>query len=535
MPRKSRAAEPLTESLFKEHSTSIPETEIVVGGSMDEASADVLVIGLEEAKTLGAEAAATDRNLGGMLRALLDSGSFRGEALETTSLFVKVGDAPRRGREIGLGKRDALTAERLRRVAARAVRRASAWRASTVEIVLPAMAEIARAKIDAATLVQALFEGALLGSYGYLALKSERDKRKRIERIRVALPRGASKAKAESARLRARAIALGVYLARDLSCLPPNRLTPEALAEAAQRLARSPQIRVEVFDRDRIVKEKMGALLAVASGSILPPRFIVLEYRSGRPRARRIALIGKGLTFDSGGISLKPAQRMEEMKYDMCGAAAVLGVFRVVSEIGAPVDLIGAIPATENLPSGSAVRPGDVVDSYSGKTIEVLNTDAEGRLVLADALSYIEKEHSPDAMIDLATLTGAVGTALGTHTSGLFTEDDSLAARLEEAGRVTGERTWRLPLWDEFDEHIKSEIADVKNIANGNVGGGAIIGAAFLKQFVERTPWAHLDIANVAWVDKESHYGPKGPSGYGVRLLLRLIETWGKKAQTGTA
>jgi leucyl aminopeptidase len=535
MPRKSRAAEPLAESLFKENSTSIPETEFVVSASADDPAADVLVILLEEGKTLGAEAAAIDRRLGGMLRALLDSGAFRGEALETVSLFAKVDDTPRRVLVIGLGKRDELTAERLRRVAARAVRRAGALRAPTLEIVAPAMIEISRERIDFATLVQALFEGALLGAYGYLALKSERDKGTRVEHVRVVLPRGASKPKAESARIRARAIALGVYLARDLSCLPPNRLTPEALAEAAQRLARPPQIRVEVFDRERIAKEKMGALLAVASGSVLPPRFIVLEYRSGRARARRIALVGKGLTFDSGGISIKPAHRMEEMKYDMCGAAAVLGVFRAVSEIGAPIDLIGAIPATENLPSGSAVRPGDVVESHSGKTIEVLNTDAEGRLVLADALSYIEQVYEPDAMIDLATLTGAVGTALGTHTSGLFTEDDSLAARLEEAGRVTGERTWRLPLWEEFDEHIKSDIADVKNIANGNVGGGAIIGAAFLKQFVERTPWAHLDIANVAWVDREAPYGPKGPSGYGVRLLLRLIETWGKKAQTGTA
>jgi len=533
MPRKPRATNSVAGAVLSQPSTSLPRSEIHYGSPLD-ASSDLIVVALEESKSLDRETDALDAHLGGSLAALRAAGGFSGEALESANLFANVGGAARRVLVVGLGRRDALTAERVRRAAGLAARRARSFGAARIELAFPAFSQIARGELDTAALVQAAFEGALLGAYGYLALKSDapaggKKTKKPLESVALAVPKGVSKAKADAGHARARAVAAGVYLARDLACLPPNRLTPAALGSAALTLARPGKIRVAVSDGAWMAEQKMNALLAVAAGSVLPPRFIVLEYTSGRPRARRLAIIGKGLTFDSGGISLKPAQRMEEMKYDMCGAAAVLGIFRAVAESGAPIDLVGAIPAAENLPSGSAVRPGDVIGSHSGKTIEVLNTDAEGRLVLADALSYVEKTFKPDAMIDLATLTGAIGTALGTHASGLFTEDDALAARIEDAGRVTGERAWRLPLWEEYDEHVQSDIADVKNIANGNVGAGAIIGAAFLKQFVGKTPWAHLDIANVAWGDKEGHYSPRGPSGYGVRLLLRVIDSWAKR------
>ncbi|MFN0151954.1 MAG: leucyl aminopeptidase [bacterium] len=529
MPRTPRAKTTLGGG---RPSTPLPLSDVRFGAPLDPTAA-MLVVALEETTALDREAAALDVQLGGCIASILEAGSFSGELLESASVFANTSGGARRVLVVGLGKRDALTAERVRRAAGLAVRRARAVGATRFEIAVPAFAQIARGDLDAGALTQAVLEGALLGAYSYLSLKTEpapkSKQSKPIESISLALPRAASKSKADAGHARARAIAAGVYLARDLACLPPNRLTPAGLADAALELASRGKIRVRVEDAAWMATQKMDAILAVAAGSVLPPRFVVLEYASGRPRARRLAIIGKGLTFDSGGISIKPAQRMEEMKYDMCGAAAVLGVFRALAESGAPVDVVGVIPATENMPSGSAVRPGDVIGSHSGKTIEVLNTDAEGRLVLADALSYVEQTFKPEAMIDLATLTGAVGTALGVHAAGLFTEDDALAARIEGAGRETNERAWRLPLWEEYDEHVRSDIADVKNIANGNVGAGAIIGAAFLKRFVGKTPWAHLDIANVAWGDKEGHYSPRGPSGYGVRLLLRVIDSWAKK------
>jgi leucyl aminopeptidase len=429
---------------------------------------------------------------------------------------------------VGLGRRGALTLEGVRRAAGVAARRARDLGAARVESALLGRDELGGpGGAPLAAVAQAVAEGFLLGAYRFSGLRSEGPAGARaIESITLLAPPNAAKASLEAAVARARATAAGVFLARDLAHLPPNRLTPRVLADAARRLAKPPRVRVTVLDEAAIAKAGMGALLAVARGSIEPPRFIVLEYASGRKKAPRLALVGKGITFDSGGLSLKPAQRMEEMKYDMCGAAAVLGVFRAVSEVEAPVDLVGVIPTTENLPSGQSVRPGDIVVSYSGRTIEVLNTDAEGRLVLADALSYVEREHAPDAIVDLATLTGAVAIALGQHAAGLFTRDEALAERLVAAGDATGERAWRLPLWDEYMDHVKSEIADVKNIANGNAGAGAVIGAIFLRRFVERTPWAHLDIAGVAWGDKDRNYTPRGPSGYGVRLLIETISRW---------
>jgi leucyl aminopeptidase len=238
--------------------------------------------------------------------------------------------------------------------------------------------------------------------------------------------------------------------------------------------------------------------------------------------------VGKGLTFDSGGISIKPAAKMEEMKYDMCGGAVVLGVLSIVRDLGIGVHVVGAVPSTENLSGGSAYKPGDILRSYSGKTIEVQNCDAEGRLILADALAYVAKNHKPAAIIDLATLTGAVVIALGHYGAGLLSTEDALAARLEEASRRTGERLWRLPLWEEMGEHLKSDFADLKNIADGSAGAGTIVGGTFLSQFVEKIPWAHIDIAGTAWWEKDRPYMPKGPTGYGVRLILDTLRHWSR-------
>ncbi len=521
--------------------TALPASSLRYGPPAAEPS-DLVVVAIAEGARLSADAAAIDSALGGLLRTIIANGDFRGETLKSTLLYLGPGAPARRALVVGLGKPGSITLETIRRAAGLAARRARELGAGRVEMTLLGREEAAggvgggagsrdAAANDApsiAEIARAVAEGFLLGAYRFAGLRSEARARdaKPLVSVTLVAPRGAPRARLEAALVRARAAAAGVFLARDLAHLPPNRLTPSVLADEARRLGRSPRVGVAILDETAIEKAGMGALLAVARGSVEPPRFIVLESKSGKKNAPRLALIGKGVTFDSGGLSLKPAQRMEEMKYDMCGAAAVLGVFRAVAETGAPIDLIGAIPATENLPSGHSVRPGDVVVSHSGKTIEVLNTDAEGRLVLADALSYVERTYRPDAILDLATLTGAIGIALGQHAAGLFSDDEAFAERIERAGRSTGERAWRLPLWDDYFDHIKSEIADVKNIANGSAGAGAVIGAVFLRRFVEKTPWAHLDIAAVAWSDKDRHYAPRGPSGYGVRLLLELIENW---------
>ncbi len=521
---KSRAATRRRAS-FPE--TEVPDVVLAAGAPLDSAC-DLAVIALCDGKVFSADAEVFDRKSGGLLHALRADDGFRAERFETALVYLGP-DAPvRRALVIGLGKREEVTLETVRRAAGVAARRAREAGAARVETTLLGREELAAAgAASIAEVCQAVVEGFLLGAYRFAGLRSAPPKRaRRVESLTVVAPRGAGRPALQAAVARARAGAAGVYLARDLAHLPPNELTPQVLAERARRLEKPPQIRVTVMDEAAIQSAGMGALLAVARGSVEPPRFIILQYSSGRKRAARLALVGKGLTFDSGGLSLKPAQRMEEMKYDMCGAAAVLGVFRAVAEIGAPVDLVGVIPSTENLPSGSAVRPGDVIPSYSGKTIEVLNTDAEGRLVLADALSFTERTHEPDAIIDLATLTGAIAIALGQHASGLFSDNDALAARVEEAGAATGERAWRLPMWSDYFDHVKSDIADVKNIANGGAGAGATIGAVFLRRFIERTPWAHLDIAGIAWGDKDRHYSPRGPSGYGVRLLLHVIRNW---------
>ena len=318
-------------------------------------------------------------------------------------------------------------------------------------------------------------------------------------------------------------ISESVMFTRDLQAEPANTATPSFLAAKARKIASSsPKIRVKVFDRAKIKKLKMGALIGVSKGSIEPPKFIILEYRGASAGRKPIALVGKGITFDSGGISIKPSAGMEEMKYDMSGAAAVLGVFKALVQINVKGNVVGIIPATENLLGGSAQKPGDIVKTYSGKTIEVINTDAEGRLVLADALAYVVRNYNPSAIVDLATLTGAVVVALGTHATGLVSNNSELTKKLIDAGESTGERVWELPLWDEFRDQIKSDIADMKNI--GGREGGTITAAALLEKFVGETPWVHLDIAGTAYISKPLPYSPKGPTGVGVRLLMEFLK-----------
>jgi leucyl aminopeptidase len=315
---------------------------------------------------------------------------------------------------------------------------------------------------------------------------------------------------------RGEAMAAGVALARECANRPGNHCTPSYLADEAKRLGKSHGLDVQVLNRKDIEKLGMGCFLAVAKGSEQPPKFIVLQYRGAAKTAAPLVLVGKGITFDTGGISIKPAAEMDEMKFDMGGAASVLGTFRAVAHLKPKINLVGLIPACENMPSGSAVKPGDVVTSLSGQTVEILNTDAEGRLILCDALTYAER-FKPAAVVDIATLTGACVIALGHHRSGLFSPDDALAAELDRAGQAALDPCWRMPLDEEYDESLKSNFADMGNV--GPRAGGAITAAMFLKRYTAKYPWAHLDIAGSAWKSGAA----KGATGRPVPLLTQFV------------
>jgi leucyl aminopeptidase len=308
---------------------------------------------------------------------------------------------------------------------------------------------------------------------------------------------------------------------RDLSNAPGNERTPTRIGQRAEEVAKAHGLKCTVYDKRAIEKMKMGGLLAVNKGSHEEPRFIVLEYHPRRAKTH-VALVGKGITFDSGGISIKPADKMEEMKFDMCGAAAVIGTMQAAAMLGLEVRITGVIASTENLPGGAAYKPGDIIRTMSGKTIEIVNTDAEGRVILADALHYASQQ-KPDHILDYATLTGACVVALGSEAAGLFSNNDELAQKLIACGEETGERIWRLPEWDEYKELIRSDWADVKN--SGGRWGGAISAALFLKEFVDCPSWAHFDIAGTAYAEHETARESRGATGAGVRLTLKFLES----------
>ncbi|HEX3954438.1 MAG TPA: leucyl aminopeptidase [Stellaceae bacterium] len=362
--------------------------------------------------------------------------------------------------------------------------------------------------------------GAALRSYRFDKYRTTQkpEQKPSLATITVA----AAKPDAAQKAYRALGSAVGsVFFTRDLVSEPPNTLYPETMAEQAATLSEL-GLSVEVLDEARLRELGMGALLGVSQGSVRPARVVVMEHRGGPPGSAPIGFVGKGVTFDTGGISIKPAAGMGDMKWDMAGAGTVIGLMRLLAARHAKVNAVGIVGLVENMPSGSAQRPGDIVTSMSGQTIEVLNTDAEGRLVLADCLWYCQDRFKPKLMIDLATLTGAVVVALGTENAGLFSNNDQLAERLIAAGKAVAETLWRLPLGDGYDRAIDSDAADVKNIA-GDRGAGSTIGAVFLQRFVNKVPWAHLDIAGVAWSKKDTPTVPKGATAFGVRLLDQFV------------
>ena len=364
---------------------------------------------------------------------------------------------------------------------------------------------------------QSIIEGMVLGSYKFEDYKSNKNKKNYLTDI--SLTGSIDKTIVKKAQI----IGESVCFARDLGNHPANILTPTYLANESKRISKAKNMNCTVTDVSKFEKMGLGSFYGVARGAKEPAKMIIVEYNGGSKSQKPIALVGKGLTFDTGGISLKPGARMDEMKFDMCGSATVMGVMNAVSILQPKINIIFAIGSTENMPGSDAQRPGDIVTAYNGKTIEVLNTDAEGRLVLADVLSYVDKNYKPQFMIDFATLTGAVLVALGHRASGLMGNDDKLINRIKKSSIATGEKVWELPLWDEYSKDIQGKYADIQNL--GKAGAGTITAGAFLKEFVGDTPWCHLDIAGTAWGPKEPEYQPTvGATGVAVRLIYHLIE-----------
>lgn len=486
-------------------------------------AADLLAIPLVELDParwkLPARLEALDRASGGRISAAIGAGDFRGKRGETLLLFCAPAAPARRLLLVGLGSEDAVDAEALRRAAASAVGAALGRKAAHVALLAPALRRV-RAPAQA----QALAEGAGLAAYRFDRHKTRREEpAPAIASVTLVLERAADLRAARTAARVGEILADSQNLARDLSNAPANHLPPAALGQAAQKVAKEVGLRCRVLDVAELRKRKMGGILGVGLGSANTPRLIVLEHGAVLKRRPTVCLVGKGITFDSGGISIKPAAGMHEMKHDMSGAAAVVGALRAAALLRLPLHVVGVIAAAENMPSGTAYRPGDVLETASGQTVEILNTDAEGRVVLADALHFARTEYEPDAIVDLATLTGACVVALGKWCSGLWSSDEGLAGRLLRAGESSGERLWRMPLWSEHREAIRSEVGDWKN--TGGRDGGAITAAAFLWCFVEKTPFAHLDIAGTAWADKATPYQPRGATGVGVRLLLEWLRS----------
>ncbi|TAH43040.1 MAG: leucyl aminopeptidase [Betaproteobacteria bacterium] len=476
--------------------------------------AGILVAGAFADGALPAATAALDKAADGRIATLLKRGDLEDKAGSTLLLPDLPGVAAERVLLVSLGNRDDFGDKAYRDALAAAAKVLTGSAAKDAGVLL------ADVDMPERALEWRLQQAARIladGGYRFDALKSGKEaKKERGTRKFTLVIAGKVSAALESAVARGQAIAEGMALARDLGNLPGNVCTPTHLAETAEALGKQFKFDVEVLDREDVDKLGMGSFLSVARGTHEPPKFIVMHYKGGKGKAKPVVLVGKGITFDTGGISLKPGAEMDEMKFDMCGAASVLGTFKAIARMALPINVVGLIPATENMPGGRATKPGDVVTSMSGQTIEVLNTDAEGRLILCDALTYAER-FKPACVIDIATLTGACVIALGKIPSGLLANDDELAAELLRRGTDSGDRAWQLPLWEEYQELLKSNFADM-----GNIGGryaGTITAACFLARFTKAYKWAHLDIAGTAWVSGDA----KGATGRPVPLLTEFL------------
>ncbi|CAA7614693.1 leucyl aminopeptidase [Magnetospirillum sp. UT-4] len=478
-----------------------------------------VVVAVFEGRALSPAARQLDERSGGALSRAMAAGRFEGKKDQTLTVLAPAGLALNRVVLVGVGKAEAVDTQGAEGFGGTAL----AQLLTSGEAAIAIAADWAEGtKLSAAELAARIAFGARLRGYRFdrYFTKEKKEDKPSVKKVAV-LTDAAAGAKAAFAPLDK--VADGVFLTRDVVSEPANVITPEALAAEASKLSEL-GVEVEVLGEKQMRKLGMGALLGVGQGSERESQLVVMRWTGARdPEAAPLVLVGKGVCFDSGGISIKPSGGMEDMKWDMAGAGAVIGAMKALAGRKAKANVVGIVGLVENMPSGTAQRPGDVVTSMSGQTVEVLNTDAEGRLVLCDALWYAKERFKPKAMIDLATLTGAIIIALGNEYAGLFAGDDALAEAITAAGKAVGEPVWRMPLGEAYDKQLKSDIADMKNI--GGREGGSITAAQFLKRFVGDVPWAHLDIAGTAWSKKDTATVPKGATAYGVRLLDRLVAT----------
>lgn len=470
-----------------------------------------LAIGVYAANKLTPSAQSVDLASSGTITRILERGDLQVKLGQTLMLHNVVGVACERVLLVSLGEAplDAFAFAKVQRAAMLAVRE------SATQTLVSTLLETAPAKLGAKDCAAIVAQASWDVLYQFAAPKQSRVD-KVFKEMTLLVPPETDLEAVNQGLQYGQAVAMGMSLAKDLGNLPPNICTPTYLANTACQLAQQHSLQVEVLEREALQELGMGAFLAVAQGSETPPKFIILQYQGGHSTQKPVVLVGKGITFDTGGISIKPAADMDEMKYDMCGAASVLGTLKTIAILGLPLNVVGLIPTCENMPDGRATRPGDVVTSLSGQSIEILNTDAEGRLILCDALSYAER-FDPVAVIDIATLTGACVIALGHHASGLFSNQDDLARALVQAGEIAQDRAWQLPLWEDYQPQLDSNFADMANV--GGRAAGSITAACFLARFTKKYPWAHLDIAGTAWKSGKE----KGSTGRPVPLLSAFL------------
>lgn len=488
----------------------------VVQRSLAEAECDVLVVNLfEGVKEATGATGAVDKALGGAISALIERENFEGKIGQVADLTPCGAVPAARVIIVGLGKAEEFDMAKARRASSAAARRARDFKAKKVSTVLHGTGA---GSIDAATAAQALVEGAMLGTYEFNRHKTGDVKPNTLEVVEICETDASKMDAIKSGMAKGEIIADAINLARDLTNEPGNFATPTYLATQAKAIAAETGLECKVFGREEIKQMGMGLLYAVAQGSHEEPKFIVMKYT--KPGATKtIAIVGKGLTFDAGGLNIKVGGGMDSMKDDMSGGGVVISAMKAIAALKPNVNVLGLVPATENLPGGGAVKPGDIITGLSGKTVEINNTDAEGRLILADGVAYAERE-GVDEIIDLATLTGACVVALGRQIAGILGSDQGMVDKLIAAGAAGTDAHWQLPLLQEYDETLKSDVADMKN-APGEAG--TITGAFFVKRHVEKTPWVHIDIAGPAYIEKDTPIGPKGGTGFGVYTLVNYM------------
>ena len=477
---------------------------------------DCLIVPVPADNTLSSATACIDEATGGLITRRLKSKDISGACGSLLMLHEPAGLNAQRLLLIGTGVSGTVSAGAFQKAARAAAKRVNGSNITTVATLLhETPIDDKKTSWAAEQVARQLLEA----SYVFIHGQDKPPSPSKLKKVTLICSSKKQLEQSKEGLIFGHAVGIGTNQARLLGDLPANTCTPAYLVKLSRALARKQSnISCQVLSEKQMADLGMGSLLSVTAGTEQPAHLITLDYKGGKKGAKPIVLVGKGVTFDSGGISLKPGAKMDEMKYDMCGAASVFGVMEALAASALPINVIGLVPAVENMPSGKATKPGDVVKSMSGQTIEVLNTDAEGRLILCDALSYAAR-YKPDTVIDIATLTGACVVALGAHASGLYSNDDELAAELLNAGMQSGDRAWQMPLWDEYNQQLKSNFADMGNI--GGAGGGSITAACFLSRFTKEYRWAHLDIAGTAWLSA----GPKGATGRPVPLLMEYLRT----------